>query len=97
MVNKVVVVRVEMREKVFKDVNVLIVVFVDILEKYFVDVLNVFDDVIIILIKEMFGGNIKQGFVSFIGVVFNQFLGNIQVGVSEQNDYYIVFSDNVFL
>lgn len=58
MVNKVVVVRVEMREKVFKDVNVLIVVFVDILEKYFVDVLNVFDDVIIILIKEMFGGNI---------------------------------------
>lgn len=97
MVNKVAAARAEMREKALKDANVPIVAFVDTSEKYSVDVSNAPDDAITTSIKEMFGGNIIQGLVSLIGVALNQFLGNTQAGVSEQNDYHIVFSDNALL
>ena len=97
MVNKVAAARAEMREKALKDANVPIVAFVDTSEKYSVDVSNAPDDAITTSIKDMFGGNIIQGLVSLIGVALNQFLGNTQAGVSEQNDYHIVFSDNALL
>ncbi|CAH3128284.1 unnamed protein product [Pocillopora meandrina] len=97
MVNKVAAARAEIREKALKDANVPIVAFVDTSEKYSVDVSNAPDDAITTSIKEMFGGNIIQGLVSLIGVALNQFLVNTQAGVSEQNDYHIVFSDNALL
>ena len=97
MVNKVAAATSKMREQALKDANVPIVAFVDTSEKYSVSVSNVPDEDITKSIKEMFGGNIIQGLVSLIGVALNQFLGNTQAGVSEQNDYHIVFSDNALL
>ena len=97
MVNKVAAATSKMREEALKDANVPIVAFVDTSEKYSVSVSNVPDEDITKSIKDMFGGNIIQGLVSLIGVALNQFLGNTQAGVSEQNDYHIVFSDNALL
>ena len=97
MVNKVAAATSKMREQALKDPKVPIVAFVDTSEKYSVSVSNVPDEDITKSIKDMFGGNIIQGLVSLIGVALNQFLGNTQAGVSEQNDYHIVFSDNALL
>lgn len=94
MVNKVAAATAKMREEALRDTNLPIVAFVDTVEKYSVSVSNVPDEEITKSLKDMFGGNFLGGLIGVIGVALNQFLGNTQVGASEQNDYHIIFSNN---